>query len=126
MKKTLILFAAFPLFACSTYADDADDAQTATSGEETVAENSTPSGERTYTEEEREFLEKVNFCDESKMAGYRGKQATDELVAEIVKESGSKAHRVLAPGMAASMDYRTDRINILTDENGMIDNIRCG
>lgn len=126
MKKTLILIAAIPLFACSTYADGGDDAQPDSAGEETVAENDTPSGERTYTDEERKFLDSVNWCREEGLEKYVGMQVTDALVADAMKISGSKAHRVLAPGMAASMDYRTDRLNIMTDENGVVVEFRCG
>ena len=126
MKKTLILIAAIPLFACSTYADVGDDAQSDSAGEETVADNDSPSGKRTYTDEERKFLDSVNWCREEGLEKYVGAQVTDAMIADAMKISGSKAHRVLAPGMVASMDYRTDRLNIMTDENGIVVEFRCG
>ncbi|SPF75104.1 hypothetical protein ALP8811_00088 [Aliiroseovarius pelagivivens] len=33
--------------------------------------------------------------------------------------------RVLQPGMAYTMDYQPDRLNISIDENGLIDRIWC-
>ncbi|MHA6265984.1 I78 family peptidase inhibitor [uncultured Aliiroseovarius sp.] len=33
--------------------------------------------------------------------------------------------RVVRPGMALTMDYRPDRLNISIDENGIIDRVWC-
>ncbi len=128
MKRILTLFAAIPLVACSTYADE--EAGPADAGQETVVEDTAspgaPSGQREYTDEERKFLESVNFCQEEAVVGYVGKEASDAMVKEIVEKSGSKSFRVLAPQDAATMDYRTDRVNIMTDEKGLIIRVRCG
>ena len=42
-----------------------------------------------------------------------------------IKETG-RPYRILPPGSMATMDYIHNRINIHTDENGMITMIRCG
>ena len=34
--------------------------------------------------------------------------------------------RVLKPGDAATMDYRGDRLNILTDDGGTVQSFNCG
>lgn len=38
----------------------------------------------------------------------------------------SKDLRILEPGMMATMDYRSDRLNIDTDEAGIITKVYCG
>ena len=40
--------------------------------------------------------------------------------------SGAKTVRVIRPGMAVTMDYRTDRLNIDLDEKDVITRLHCG
>ena len=35
-------------------------------------------------------------------------------------------HRILGPNDVATMDHRPDRLNIMTDENGVIIEVKCG
>jgi hypothetical protein len=35
-------------------------------------------------------------------------------------------HRIYKEGDAVTMDYRPDRLNIVTDENGVIIEVKCG
>ncbi len=35
-------------------------------------------------------------------------------------------HRVIGPDDAYTMDYRPDRLNIYTDEDGIITEVKCG
>ncbi len=43
----------------------------------------------------------------------------------LAKETG-RPYRILPPNSAATMDYSAQRINIETDENGVVLNVRCG
>ena len=55
-----------------------------------------------------------------------GQQADEAVVARATADSGSASVRVLGPGQPATMDFREDRLNILTDEAGVIEQLRCG
>lgn len=35
-------------------------------------------------------------------------------------------HRILGPNDVATMDYRPDRLNIMTDEAGVVTEVKCG
>jgi len=35
-------------------------------------------------------------------------------------------HRIIAPDMAVTQDYKPERINFYTDEDGVIERIECG
>ncbi|WP_243848223.1 I78 family peptidase inhibitor [Sphingomonas insulae] len=45
---------------------------------------------------------------------------------EIEQATNAAMSRVLRPGDAATMDFRADRLNILLDDGGLIDGLRCG
>ncbi|MGO1069804.1 I78 family peptidase inhibitor [Lysobacter sp. CA199] len=54
-------------------------------------------------------------------------RAPDEATVERARtETGSRDVRVLKPGMAATMDFRPDRLNIDVNERGAITGLRCG
>ncbi|MDO5506367.1 MAG: I78 family peptidase inhibitor [Pseudoxanthomonas suwonensis] len=55
-----------------------------------------------------------------------GRTASDEVVAEAVEATGSSRVRVLAPDDMATMDYVGSRLNVLTDDTGVIRELRCG
>lgn len=55
-----------------------------------------------------------------------GQEADEALVAKATALSRSTSVRVLKPGDAATMDYRGDRLNILTDEAGVVQSFNCG
>lgn len=65
-------------------------------------------------------------CDATPVENLIGQQVTDALTKDAVKRSGAKTHRVLAPDSMATMDFRTDRLNIMTDANGKIIKFTCG
>lgn len=65
-------------------------------------------------------------CGDAKLADLMGKAWAESMRADALKRSGARTLRVIAPGMAVTMDYRTDRLNIETDEAGRITRIRCG
>ncbi len=55
-----------------------------------------------------------------------GNAPDQDVVNRILQDTGSRDARVLTPGMAATMDYRPDRVNIDVNDRGAITGIRCG
>lgn len=55
-----------------------------------------------------------------------GHAATRELAARAMKLSGARAMRWIRPGMAVTMDYREDRLNIEINDAEQVISIRCG
>ena len=55
-----------------------------------------------------------------------GKPATDALVADARRLSGAKLVRRIEPGMAVTMDYRVDRLNVHVDGRGDVERVSCG
>lgn len=65
-------------------------------------------------------------CGDVRVARLVGQVWTDSLRAPTLKRSGAGTLRVIAPGMVVTMDYRPNRLNIETDEQGRITRITCG
>jgi len=64
-------------------------------------------------------------CSVSRAEGFAGKSA--DTVAEDARiAAGAKAVRVIRPGTAVTMDYRGDRLNLKTDDGGVILSVSCG
>ena len=68
----------------------------------------------------------VMKCDDTQASWAIGKLADEALIARVRSETHSKGVRVIKPGMAVTMDYREDRVNIDVDANGNVLKIRCG
>lgn len=64
-------------------------------------------------------------CGADQLASYVGQPASDEVIAKIAAWRGDKPMRVLKPGMAVTMDYRPDRLNVQVDEDGKIKGFTC-
>jgi hypothetical protein len=65
-------------------------------------------------------------CGAQALQDYLGMMAAGPVEARIREVAGTKAVRVLGPNDAATMDYRPDRLNVRTDGDGRIVQIRCG
>lgn len=65
-------------------------------------------------------------CDAAAVQSLIGEEATEALVERARSQSGANSVRVLKPGDAATMDYRGDRLNILTDDGGTVQSFNCG
>lgn len=65
-------------------------------------------------------------CDTSNLAALVGKPFSAALEAEAKKQSGLTTVRVIRPGMAVTMDFRPDRLNIDLDEKNVVTGFRCG
>jgi hypothetical protein len=65
-------------------------------------------------------------CQADPGQGFVGQVATDEVVAQAKAATGAASVRVLRPGMAATMDFRDDRLNLALDEHDVIVKASCG
>ncbi|MDQ2095794.1 I78 family peptidase inhibitor [Rhodalgimonas zhirmunskyi] len=59
-------------------------------------------------------------CAASSLAGFVGQPVND------VDLAGNDPLRIIAPGMAVTMDYSPERLNVETDANGVIVRFYCG
>ncbi|MGN7916022.1 I78 family peptidase inhibitor [Lysobacter antibioticus] len=55
-----------------------------------------------------------------------GRAPDADVVERARVETRSRTVRVLTPGMAATMDFQQDRLNIDVNERGAITGLRCG
>jgi len=64
-------------------------------------------------------------CNAEPLAWTIGQVADEALVARAREESGSRSVRLIRPGMAVTMDYREDRLNLELDEQGVVKRAYC-
>ncbi|MDZ5602533.1 I78 family peptidase inhibitor [Pseudomonas sp. RP23018S] len=55
-----------------------------------------------------------------------GRQGTQALIEQARQASGARTLRVLKPGDMATLDYRSERLNVNVDDQGVIRRINCG
>lgn len=65
-------------------------------------------------------------CDPAGLSDLVGKPATQALAAGALHRSGARIMRWKAPGMAMTMDYRADRLNIAIDAGNLVTGFDCG
>jgi hypothetical protein len=65
-------------------------------------------------------------CGSQHLGSFVGKTRTGAISAEVARSSGAKSIRWISPGMAVTMDYREDRLNVDLDDKGVITRFRCG
>jgi hypothetical protein len=65
-------------------------------------------------------------CVADGLAGLTGKTRSEAVTKQALQLSGAKTIRWIAPGMAVTMDYREDRLNLDVDEHGKITRAHCG
>jgi hypothetical protein len=64
---------------------------------------------------------------ESKAAEFTlGKKASPELLEQARTRSGAQNARILKPSDMVTLEYRSDRLNLNTDENLVITRVNCG
>lgn len=68
----------------------------------------------------------VGECSAAAAQSLIGQPGTPDSARNALTLTGSKTVRWLRPGMAVTMDYRSDRLNITLDENNIITQISCG
>jgi len=64
-------------------------------------------------------------CGADQYSAYVGQPASDEVIAAIAKSRGDKPMRVIKPGMAVTMDYMPERLNVQVGEDGKITGFNC-
>lgn len=65
-------------------------------------------------------------CDTTALAALVGKPFTPALEADARARAKPRTVRAIRPGMAVTMDFRPDRLNIDIDEKNMVAGFRCG
>ena len=65
-------------------------------------------------------------CGADKVQSYVGQLANPANRANVAKASGTENIRWIEPGMAVTMDYRGDRLNVNLSGNGRINSFNCG
>ncbi|WP_232491954.1 I78 family peptidase inhibitor [Novosphingobium kaempferiae] len=64
-------------------------------------------------------------CGAEQFASYVGQKGTDDVIAAIQAKRGDQPIRVIKPGMAVTMDYRAERLNVDLDDSGTITRFYC-
>jgi hypothetical protein len=64
--------------------------------------------------------------DEKVRMRFAGVKFRERMRPEIEAATNAAMSRVLRPDDAATMDFRAERLNILLDDGGQIDGLRCG
>ena len=65
-------------------------------------------------------------CDAGPAQSLVGQPASSEIAATAQKLTGAGAVRWLQPGEIITMEYRSDRLNLVLDGQNRIEAIRCG
>ena len=64
-------------------------------------------------------------CKTEGLSQWVGKRASDVRADEMVKASGARTMRWIAPNSAVTMDFRPDRLNVYVDDKGVIEKFGC-
>ena len=65
-------------------------------------------------------------CQENGLSSFVGREATAEVGAEILRQSGARTLRWIPPGAMVTMDLRPDRVNVRLDAQNRIESVNCG
>jgi hypothetical protein len=65
-------------------------------------------------------------CNADGLADLVGKSATADLGADALKRAGARTLRWIQPGMAVTMDYRRDRLDLHLDDHNVVTRVSCG
>ena len=68
----------------------------------------------------------VGKCDATLVQNFVGALGTSDMGATLLKRSGARTLRWLAPGSVATMDYRQDRLNVRVDRRNFVTGLDCG
>jgi hypothetical protein len=111
--------------ACATPASEADASKDAPSAPGEAVADTRPPPKPPYPEAPAAETPAMT-CDAAKVQWTVGQLADEALVARAKSESGSERLRVIKPGMAVTMDYREDRLNLDVDADNKVTTARCG
>ena len=110
-KFVLAMFVACATAACAPAAKDA-------AGETPAAEQ--PDAQAPSVEEPAADAPAEDLCNSAQYQSFIGANAA------AITLPADRPHRILGPNDAATMDYSPGRLNIMTDENGVIIEVKCG
>lgn len=114
LPPALTLFATLLLAACATPASEAESGTAA--GEHAAVDTpASPAPEAP-----------VMTCHADKVQWTLGQTADEALVAKAKLQAGADRMRVIKPGMAVTMDYREDRLNLDVDADNKVTRAYCG
>lgn len=65
-------------------------------------------------------------CSTEQAQGLIGQPGTAELATDALRRTGAKTVRWIRPGMAVTMDFRSDRLNIELDDANRVTRLSCG
>lgn len=65
-------------------------------------------------------------CDSEAAQFTIGKKASPELLEQARTRAGAQNARILKPDDMVTMEYRSDRLNLNTDDNLVITRVNCG
>jgi hypothetical protein len=65
-------------------------------------------------------------CNADRVQALVGREAAPGLVERAKQRSGARTVRVIRPGQAVTMDFRSDRLNLELDNTNMVKAARCG
>jgi len=65
-------------------------------------------------------------CKAESLGDLVGKRASDARGDVMLKRSGARDLRWIAPNGIVTMDFRADRLNVYTDDKGRISRFSCG
>ncbi len=65
-------------------------------------------------------------CDAAKVQWLVGLRIDDAARERARSEAGARRVRVLAPNQAATMEFDPERLDIATDDTGLVTRARCG
>jgi hypothetical protein len=65
-------------------------------------------------------------CNTDRLATLTGKARSEKVARQALRWSGAKTVRWISPGMAVTMDFRDDRLNLDLDAHDKIVRAHCG
>lgn len=65
-------------------------------------------------------------CDAAAVQFAVGKPASAALLDQAKAKAGAQTARVLGPNDIVTLEYRSDRLNLNTDDSGKVNRVNCG
>jgi hypothetical protein len=65
-------------------------------------------------------------CDAAAVQFAVGKPASAALLDQAKAKAGAQTARVLGPHDVVTLEYRSDRLNLNTDDSGTVNRVNCG
>jgi len=65
-------------------------------------------------------------CNAGAVQGAIGREAGPRVIQNVKRRAGARDVRVIRPGQAVTMDFRSDRLNVEVDHRNTIRRVNCG